>query len=191
MLRDQPCPPLPDPAASDLPRLWLFTDERNDAFLERAVMRLPRKSGIVFRHYHLQEGSRQTRFDEIKKLARRRGHIVILAGTPALARRWRADGVHGRMTRRSGKGRLLHSAPVHDAREIRQAKHGGADIFFLSPIFSTRSHPGLRPLNPAQTRCLTALCDGAVIYLGGMNRQRYRMRRSHRTHGWAAIDAFS
>ncbi len=189
MLRDQPCPLLPDPTDWDPPGMWLFTDERNDPLLERAIMRLPRRSGIVFRHYHLQEPLRRARFEQVKKLARRRGHIVFLAGTPALAKRCRADGVHGLIKRRSQLGGLLHSAPVHDAREIHRANRSSADIFFLSPVFSTRSHPGQRPLNPAQTKRLAALCNGTVIYLGGMNRQRYRMRKNHQTHGWAAIDA--
>ncbi|MEH6827630.1 MAG: thiamine phosphate synthase, partial [Parasphingorhabdus sp.] len=79
----------------------MFTDERNDALLEHAIKRLPRRSGIVFRHYHLPEPLRQARFETVKKLALRRGHIVFLAGSTALARRWRADGVHGRLQRRS------------------------------------------------------------------------------------------
>lgn len=188
MLRDQPCPLLPDQTGSTLPQIWLFTDERNDAALEQSIRRLPRGSGIVFRHYHLPEASRRARFETVKKLARQRGHMLFLAGSPSLARRWRADGVHGR-TRRPVMGGLLHSVPVHDAREIQQANHVGADIYFLSPVFATRSHLGQRPLSPLQTRRLAALCHGAVIYLGGMNRHRYRARKNHLTHGWAAIDA--
>ncbi len=191
MLRDQPCPLLPDRRGSTLPRIWLFTDERNDAFLEQSIRQLPRGSGIVFRHYHLPEPLRRARFETVQKLARRRGHIILLAGSPALARLWGADGVHGRALRRSGLGRLLHSAPVHDAREVRQANRVGADIYFLSPVFATRSHPGQRPLNPLQIRRLSALSIGAVIYLGGMNARRYRARKNHLTHGWAAIDALS
>ncbi|MFT5329740.1 MAG: thiamine-phosphate pyrophosphorylase [Parasphingorhabdus sp.] len=190
MLRDQPCSLLPNPKNSALPRIWLFTDERNEAVLEQAILRLPRGSGIIFRHYHLPEPVRRARFATVKKLARQRGHMLLLAGSPALARRWRADGVHGRMARRADIGGLLHSVPVHDAQEIQQANRSGADIFFLSPIFATRSHPGQRPLNLVQTRRLAALCKGAVIYLGGMDRQRYRRRRNPMTHGWAAIDAF-
>ncbi len=190
MLRDQPCSALPDSTDPALPRVWLFTDQRNDDCLGQAIRRLPRGSGIVFRHYHLPEALRWTRFETVRKLARRRGHVVILAGSPALARRWRADGVHGRMCRRSARRGLLHSAPVHNAAEIRQANRAGAHICFLSPVFATRSHPGQPPLNPLQVRRLAALCDGAVIYLGGMNRSRYRARKSHLIHGWAAIDAF-
>lgn len=189
MLRDQPCTALPDSADSTLPRIWLFTDQRNDARLAQAILRLPRGSGIVFRHYHLEERLRKARFETVKKLARHRGHLVFLAGSPALARLWRADGVHGRRSRRSKIGRLLHSAPVHNVREIRQANRAGVKIFFLSPIFATRSHPAQCPLNPVQVRRLAALCNGAVILLGGMNQHRYRLHENHLTHGWAGIDA--
>ena len=190
MLRDQPRPVSPDRTRSAVPEIWLFTDERNDAILDRAILRLPRRSGIIFRHYHLSDPMRRARFQTVKKLARRRGHIVFLAGSPTLAKRWRADGVHGRLQRRSNMAGLLHSAPVHDAREIQQANRCGSAIFFLSPIFATRSHPGQRPLNAAQVRRLAALCNGAVIYLGGMDAYRYRRRKNLLTHGWAAIDAF-
>ena len=191
MLRDQPSPPSREPARSVLPRIWLFTDKRNDARLEKAILGLPRGSGIVFRHYHLPEGARRTRFETVRTLARRRGHILLLAGCAALARKWRADGAHGQRLRPSTKGGLLLSVPVHDAREIRQANRTGADLFFLSPLFATRSHPGQRPLNPLQVRKLEALCNGPVIYLGGMNRRRYQIRATSRTHGWAAIDGLS
>jgi len=190
-LRDQPHAPIADPAGSALPRIWLFTDQRNDALIDRAIMRLPRGSGIIFRHYHLAGPLRRARFAYVQRLARRRGHLVFLAGSPALARLWRADGVHGRLRQRPLSGSLLHSAPVHDTREIRQANRAGANVFFLSPVFATRSHPGRRPLNPLQRRRLAALCNGKVIFLGGMNQRRYRMCKSRLTHGWAAIDAFS
>ena len=188
MLRDQPCARLSQSSGGALPRIWLFTDERNDASLAHSIRRLPRGSGIVFRHYHLRESLRRTRFEAVRKLARRQGHVLLLAGSPTLARRWRADGVHGRLPRRSDIGRLLHGAPVHDAREIRQANRSGADLFFLSPMFPTRSHPGQGPMNAVQARRLAGLCNGAVIYLGGMNARRYRMRKNPLSHGWAAID---
>jgi len=191
MLRDQPCARLPETAGSALPRIWLFTDERNDASLDRAILRLPRGSGIVFRHYHLREPLRRARFEIVQGLARRRGHVLLLAGSPALARRWRADGVHGHVARASILAGLLHSAPVHDARQVQQANRTGAVLFFLSPILATRSHPGQRPLNAVQAQRLAGLCNGRVIFLGGMTARRYRMRKDALAHGWAAIDGLS
>ena len=45
-----------------LPRLWLLSDERNDAGLEAALRRLPRGSGFIYRHYHLPLAARLARW---------------------------------------------------------------------------------------------------------------------------------
>lgn len=177
---------------SDLyPQIWLMTDVRNDAVLERSIKALPRGSGIIFRHYHLSPEKRHDRFQAIKVYAKRRDHILLLAGSPSLARQWGADGVHGRGWKRHQTAGLLHSAPVHDSREIWLANHHGADLLFLSPAFATRSHPEKRPLNRIQLQRLIAICRKPVILLGGMNIQRFQKREGLEAHGWAAIDGLS
>jgi thiamine-phosphate pyrophosphorylase len=173
------------------PKIWLMTDKRNDDNLERALHRLPRKSGVVFRHYHLSEDTRKTRFDQVKKIARRYGHILVLADTPALAKKWGADGIHGRQGLRHRTGKFVHTAPVHDPQEIFIARGAGAEGFFLSPAFPTRSHPDQRPKNALQLRRLIQLCGGPVILLGGMNAKRFHQSHHLGAYGWAAIDALS
>jgi len=168
-----------------------MTDERNDLLLENTIRKLPRHSGIIFRHYHLQDTVRAERFAILKRLARKYNHLVLLADHPALARKWGADGVHGRHWRRRETIGLLHSAPVHNEKEIQQAQLNGTDIFFLSPVFATRSHPEAKPLRMLQLRRLSSLCGKPVILLGGMNRKRFMSVRHLGAHGWAAIDALS
>lgn len=168
-----------------------MTDARNDQQLEAIVRKLPKRSGIIFRHYHLEAKARKGRFFEIRKLADRYGHILLLAGEPGLARKWRADGVHGRHWRRRETVGLMHSAPVHDAREIEQAIRGGADLYFLSPIHATRSHQDARPLNPVQVKQLMGRIPGKTILLGGMTAKRYRQLSHLHAHGWAAIDGLN
>lgn len=181
---------------SDLyPQIWLMTDARNDAGLEKSIKALPRGSGIVFRHYHLPPDQRRERFEAVKDGARRGGHILLLADTPLAARRWGADGVYGwrgegRRYRHHG-ATMLHAAPVHNLREIAMATHYGSYLFFLSPAFATRSHPGQRPLNRVQLRRLVALCRKPVILLGGMDAERYRQLADLGAYGWAAIDGLS
>lgn len=180
------------PWFSDLyPQIWLMTDERNDAVLEDSIKSLPRGSGIIFRHYHLEPGQRYDRFQTIKTCARRRDHIILLAGPPILARQWGADGVHGRQWKRHQTAGLIHSAPVHGPREIWLANHHGADLLFLSPAFVTRSHPGQRPLNHLQLKKLVNLSRKPVILLGGMTARRFRQQEHLGVHGWAAIDGLS
>lgn len=173
----------PSPA---LPHLWLISDARNDAALERVLDRLPRGSGLIFRHYHLTEAERRARFDAIKHRARRRGHVVVLAGSPALARRLGADGAYGAPGALARGPALLRLATAHSLREIRRARR--ADAVLLSPVFATRSHPGARPLGPLRFRLLAARSPVPVIALGGMTAQRARRLRHP---AWAAIDGLS
>jgi thiamine-phosphate pyrophosphorylase len=175
-----------------IPRIWLMTDPRlghngKESGLFRAVQKLPAGSGVIFRHYHLTLEQRKALFGRLGRICRRRGHRLLLAGEADLARRWHADGFHGRS---SGLSKL-HSVPVHDVREIAQAQHFGADLIFLSPVFVTRSHPGTRPMGTTHFKRLSLLAAPAkVIALGGMSAQRARMLDKRYVHGWGAIDAF-
>ena len=160
-----------------LPAVWLVSDERNDAMLETALRKLPRGSGFIFRHYHLDGPDRRARFVVLARKARARGHLVALAGSPALARRWDADFAYGPC------GDLV---PVHSLREIGRASQAAALV--LSPAFATRSHPGAKPLGPLRFRLLAFRASKPVIALGGMN------PRASRRLGWAcwaAIDGLT
>jgi thiamine-phosphate pyrophosphorylase len=167
-----------------LPRLWLMTDERQGDALWRALERLPAGAGVVFRHYELPLEERRRLFERVRRVARRRRLVLVLAGSPRMARAWRADGVHGR-TR--GPARL-RTASAHDVREIHAAERIGADLLFISPIFATRSHPGARPLGPLRFRLLTRAARVPVAALGGMDATRARRIGVER---WGAIDAWS
>jgi len=171
-----------------LPQLWLISDARNDAALERAIRRLPRGSGLIVRHYHLDPAPRRARFIELARLARRHGHMVMLAGEAAAARRWGADGSYGaprRLRRAPGPAWL---ATAHSLAEIAAANRAGADAVLLSPVFPTRSHPGAAALGPLRFRLLARHAAMPVIALGGMTPRRARHLAWAR---WAAIDGLS
>jgi thiamine-phosphate pyrophosphorylase len=171
-----------------LPKIWLMTDPRFGDGLIAAIRKLPMRSGVIFRHYALAAKERRALFAKVQRVCAQRGHVLLLADGAALGSRWRADGVHGRNAKAVAG---LRSAPVHNAREIAEAKRGGADLHFLSPVRATRSHVGQRPLGPARFRQLAALCRPTkVIALGGMTRAHAAKWQSKTIHGWAAIDAF-
>ena len=170
-----------------IPRLWLMTDPRLDN-VEGAVARLPRGSGVVVRHYDLPGVERRRLFLRIVAIARRRGHVVLLAAPPLVARAWGAHGAHHRSALRSCG---LRSVAVHNPGELELAKRVGADIVFVSPVFATRSHPGMRPLGSIRAaRMITQARGQHPVALGGMTRTTFKRLRSTRVHGWAAIDAF-
>jgi thiamine-phosphate pyrophosphorylase len=175
------------PTSSELPRLWLLSDARNDAALERSLAALPPGSGFVFRHYHLAEAERRTRFAALAALARARSHLVVLSGDPALAKQWGADGAYGPPARIAGAG-ILAIATAHDEAEIAAAASAGASAIMLSPVFATRSHPGGEALGAARFRALAGLSPLPAIALGGMDAARARELGWPR---WAAIDGLT
>lgn len=177
------------PRHGTLPALWLLSDARNDGVLELALKRLPRGSGFVYRHYHLDGPDRLARFRQLQRLARSRGHMVVLADSALTAREWGADGVYGAplalWPRRAG---LVQLATAHDLGELALAARKGADAVLLSPAFATRTHPGGAFLGPVRWRLLAAHSTVPVIALGGMTPRTARRLGWAR---WAAIDGLS
>lgn len=169
-----------------LPRMWLLTDERVGAALWHALERLPRGSGVIFRHYATP--GRRALFEVVRGIARRRGLVLVLAGAPKLAAAWRADGAHSRSPHIRTTRPLLRTAPAHDGRELRAAR---AHAVLLSPVFATRSHPGARALGPLRFAALARRAPVSVIALGGVNAQRHRRLMQLGAYGWAGIDALS
>ena len=170
-----------------LPRLWMMTDERQGEQLWEALEHLPSGSGIVFRHHKLSASQRRRLFGRVRSLARRRRLTLVLADDPRTARNWGADGVHGVIGRWSG---MIRTAPAHDLAEIRAAERAGADLLFVSPVFSTRSHPDGRTLGPLRFALLARSTRLPVVALGGMNEARARRLAGLGIYGWAGIDAW-
>ena len=172
---------------ASVPDSWLFTDARlggarRDDPLWRALARLPRGGGVVFRHYGLPEPARKALLRDVLAVARRRGLLVVGSGIRA------PDGAHhraGAPIRRAQRGLL--TAAVHDRRELATAFRAGADLVFLSPVFATASHPGDAPLGPVQFGLAARGAPGPVMALGGMSAARMHRLRPLGAQGFAGI----
>ena len=161
-----------------------MTDERLGDALLPTIRALPKGSGIIFRHYATAPKLRRELFEDVRKLARRNRHVLLLAGSPTLARSWGADGTHGRH-----RGSV--TAPVHNLRELREAEWLGARLLFVSPVFATRSHAGAKGIGRLGLARLVHQTDRPVVALGGMTHARFKALRKTGVWGWAAIDGLS
>lgn len=164
------------------PTHWLMTDERQADGLWAALERLPRGAGVIFRHYHTPDRERRMLFRAVRRIARRRGLLLIVAGAAVPGR---ADGVHAR------RGREVVTWPAHDRREAVAGVRAGAQIVLVSPLFATRSHPNQRVLGPLRAASVARGLPVTVIALGGMSERRWRKVRALGFDGFAAIDAWS
>lgn len=169
------------------PSSWLLTDERQGDALWPALRRLPRGSGVVVRHYSLNEMDRRKLITRILGLARARGLIVLLSGTTAEATR--ADGIYLGSPTKTRMG-LATAMGVHDLKEIRQAERAGATLVMLSPLFPTRSHPAKRALGIPRFVALTRATHLPVVALGGVDAHHTQLLDRIGAYGWAGIDAF-
>lgn len=172
-----------------LPRTWLITDERQGEALWRGLRALTPGSGVIVRHYSLDEAQRRRFFARIGVIAKRRDFTLLLSGSPALARRWGADGFYGPRTRRRSAG-LLWAATAHDRCELARAARRGADLVLLSPLFSTRSHPDGSALGIATFARIAKGCRLPVIALGGVEQHHQQLLKRIGAYGWGGIDAF-
>src|SRR3546814_15148058 len=154
-------------------------------------MPLPQGSGIIFRHYTLPTNTRRLLFARCRAIAQRLWLVLLLAGPEEIALAWKADGFHGRSSRKCRHARLIHTAPAHDVPELRKAERTNADLLFISPVFPTRSHPNGRTLGPLRFGLLRQQTPKVVIALGGINRRRANRLRGLGADGWAAIDALT
>lgn len=161
-----------------LPRLWLITDPRGGDPV-KAARRLPRGSGVVFRHFELKPKKRAKLFARLRIVARRRTLVLMVGSEPDAQGRW------GAVEPETG----LFAMAVHNRREYLTAWREGAGFVFVSPVFATRSHPGSRPLGPVR---LGLMLDGRLpaIALGGVTATNFAKLNGLDLHGWAAIDAF-
>lgn len=170
-----------------MPRQWLLTDERQGDALWPVLERLPRGAGVIVRHYRLDRAERARLIERVRRVARRRGLMLILAGTAGDALRWRADGVY--QSSRRGRS-LVELATAHDPAELVAAARARADAVLVSPVFSTRSHPGARTLGAVRFGLLVRNARLPVIALGGMTSDRAKRLRPLGAQGWAAIDGW-
>lgn len=150
------------------PTLWLVTDERQGAALWAALDRLPRGSGVLFRHHRTARADRAALFARVASRARQRDFMIV-----------REEDAAPRIAR------------IHSLREAMAARRRGAAWMFVSPVFATRTHPGAATLGPLRAARIARLSGMPAIALGGMSAHRFRRMQALGFVGWAAIDALT
>ncbi|QLC25652.1 thiamine phosphate synthase [Parasphingopyxis algicola] len=173
-----------------LPTLWLMTDERQGDRLWPALRALPRGSGVIVRHYSLGKAARRALIARIRRIARRRRLVMVVAGPEKLALATRADGYHARSSH-IGSPMLLRTAAVHNLAELRLAERVGADLAFLSPVYATTSHPGGRAMGRRRFGLIARQSRVPIVALGGIDEERAQSLEPFGIYGWAAVGALT
>ncbi len=166
-----------------VPRCWLMVDARLGEHIPAIVAAMPPRSAVVVRPYAMRLEGRTEMIKGIRRAARAKRHLLLIAGGGSDAG---FDGRHGGTRKTTG----FLSLPVHGRRELAQANRLGADAVLISPVWPTRSHPDGAALGKRGFACLAAGSSAQAIALGGVTARGFARLKIHGTAGWAAIDAW-
>lgn len=175
------------------PSLFFFTDPQRTPDPLAVARRLPRGSGLVYRHFGAPNRAAMAR--ALAKACRSRGLVFLVAADPELAQRVGADGVHW-------PERLLpaHRTPAH-GRIVTAAAHGpmalaraaayGADAAVLSPVLPTESASRRAPLGLFRASQMARAAALPVLALGGINAKTARLLAGRGFAGLVSVGALS
>ena len=181
-------------AAAGVERLLLMTDAARLPDPEVAISSLPADSIVIFRDYDHAE--RATLATYLLKISRSAGCWFLVAGDVQLARRIGADGVHlpeymvGKQSLNLN-GFSLVTAACHSIAALRRAQRAGAYLAVVSPVFPTKSHPGVKTLGVHGLSRLIAATNLPVAALGGISIKNARKLRALKLAGVAGISGIT
>jgi len=179
-----------------LPALLLMSDEVRLPDPLAALARLPRDSGLVFRHYGVR--NREALARALAAKARARGIRLLVAGDARLACRVRAAGLHlpEAMTDdplalgpKLFRKKWIVTIASHSLRAVFRAAKLGADAVVLGPVFPTASHPGRVTLGPLRFARLCRQSPIPVYAIGGIGPETALRLAASGAAGLAGIGA--
>ena len=180
-----------------LPRAIAMTDMARTPDPKKLLLGLPFGSAIILRHPDVETLIQQAR--DALPLAKKLGHRVLIAGNPRVAFNVGADGVHlpeALINRKPNTywakfhPQWIITASAHKFKTIRNAQLAGADAVILSPVLTTTSHPGERPLCFLRFSKLCRSSKLAVYALGGISQYNIPRLKGSGCAGIAGIQAF-
>ncbi len=181
-----------------LPRFFAMTDDKRGLDPLRLIAHIPDHCGLVFRHY--DHPNREDLARQVVRRCKSSRVFCLLAGDIRLALKLGADGVHlpeyklrqsrcQIATLRQQGGKVTSS--VHSLRAAYAADHFGVDGLFISPVFSTKSHPGTASLGLSRFATISRCLQSPVFGLGGISSATSKRVFLAGAYGIAGISLFS
>lgn len=185
-----------------IPPIILMTDDKRMPDPIPAIVGLPRRSMVIFRHYGLNPKDRAHLAYIVRRTCRQYGHLCLIADDLALALRLDADGLHlpeYHIEKRPHVYRqiphhMLVTSSCHNMQTLRLlallTPDQRPDGVLISPVFATQSHPGQPGMAFSAFLQRTALCRSVgliPVALGGIKPDNVALLRGSGVASLAGI----
>jgi thiamine-phosphate pyrophosphorylase len=179
-------------SGSALPASILMTDDDRLADPVTAARVLPQGSMIILR---ARDATWRAELAQaLRSIVRARKLKLLIADDPELALAIGADGIHlpeaharNAACWRARRPNWIITVAAHSLRALSHSHD--ADAALLSPIFSTKSHPGAASLGTIKLRLAAQQSRRPVYALGGIDAVSVRKLQGAKLAGIAAIGA--
>ncbi len=157
---------------------------------------LAKNVAVIFRDYEVP--NREALGQEWRRITKRQGMKLLVAGDAALAKHLQADGVHvpqwhhhqAKELRAKWPAHLL-TASCHSEDDLAMLDGVGFDALLVSPVFPSTSHPGATAFTADSLAKITAAATTPIIGLGGINQYTHRQLKQTGLSGFAGISFFA
>jgi len=157
------------------------------------ISALPDGAAVIFRDY--RSAHRYQLAKAYRQICKNNNLLFLVAGDSNLAKEVNADGLHlpsrDLHTYKPLTETHLLTCACHSAKELQYAAELGAHLAFLSPVFTTRSHPDTNELGPTQFKKLAKQTNLPILALGGVTELNADMLAGENVFGFGAIGAFN
>lgn len=180
-----------------MPTQIYMTDSQRYPLGEEFYKNLPKNTMVIIREYDAINRSQQ--IQSIASICKKHKIPFSISSSWQLAIKLNAHGVHIPQYMRHKipsiisklPSKIIVSASAHERKQLYQNAQLGCDASILSPVFSTKSHPGTEPLRRgivAHSRDIGQTHD--VYALGGINGSNVRSLKHRAFSGIAGISCF-
>lgn len=174
----------------------MLTDGARQTDPVRALQNLRPGDGVIFRHYG--DAQREDLGKRLRKAAKARRILFLVAGDLRLMLRLNADGFHAPEAlahrleaARRARPNIMLTLAAHGGKALNAARRWRPHALLLSPVFETQSHPGAKPLGVIRFEALARRAPCPVYALGGVNSATAQRLNASAAFGLAGIAAFN
>ncbi len=182
-----------------------FSDQTRYVDFKTIIKNLPKNSIVIFREYHLESFAREKLALEFIKICRSYKHKILIAKNLALALKLKADGVHfsdfdklplqllskkNRQMSQFWPKNFIFSIACHNYLSVLKSQRIQADMIFISPILTTKTHPQQKNLGWLKFAKIFYISKKEVLPLGGMDKNAIKMLKRLDIKGFGGIDIF-